>query len=74
VVNELAPIVGLNGFVRKLKLGLSVGKEVDYVVANIRFIFEWEKPAIVRKIIDEHQIVTTARDTKHRRCPNITMN
>jgi hypothetical protein len=74
VVDKLTPIVRLNSFDRKLELVLGVSKETDYMVAYIIFAFKWEQPAIVRKIIYEHQIVATTRDTKNRRCPNITMN
>jgi hypothetical protein len=84
MVDKLTPVVCLNSFDikqfakksfdRKLELALSVSKEADYMVAYIRLAFKWEQPAVVRKIIYKHQIVTTARDTKNRRCPNITMN
>jgi hypothetical protein len=62
---------GLNG-----EAGLSrhPGKEVKEGEEGVRLGTQRESPAVVREIINDHQIILIARNTKYRRCPQVTVN
>jgi hypothetical protein len=50
-INELSPIVNLNGFRCGAKLCLSVGNELNNVAVHLRFLSKRKRPAVMRKII-----------------------
>jgi len=74
VVNKLSPIIGLKALNGKAELGVSISNKINDMLMYIGFVLKRERPTIVRKIIQQNQVVGTTRNTSNRRGPDITVN
>ena len=74
VVNKFSPIIGLEALNGKAELSASISDEINDMLMYIRFVLKRECPTIVRKIIQQNQVVGTTRNTSNRRGPDITVN
>ena len=72
-VIELAAVVTLDTADIGFKLGASMGKEVGEDGEDIRLETKGESPHIVRKIIENNEVVFVAGNTQKWGSPQITM-
>jgi hypothetical protein len=73
VVIELTPVVTLDGLKGEAELSRHPGKEVEGG-KRLKLGTQRESPRVVREIINHDQILLTAKETKNRRNPQITVN
>lgn len=73
MVNELGAIICLEGFGCGAELCCSVDKEFDKMPVHLRFVAQWECPAVMGKIIEYDEIIFKTGVARHGRCPHITM-
>ena len=73
-VIELTPVVTLDGLNGEAELSGHPGKEVEEGVEGLRLGAQRESPRVMRKIINNDQIIFVARHAEYRRCPQVTVN
>ena len=62
---------GLNG---EAELSGHPDKEVEEGGEGLRLCAQRESPRVMRKIINNDQIISIARHAEYRRCPQVTVN
>ena len=72
-VVELPPVVTLDGLNGEAELSGHLGKEVEEGGEGLRLGAQRESPRVMRKIINNDQIIFIARH-QYRRCPQVTVN
>ena len=72
-VIELSPVVTLDGLNGEAELNGHPGKEVEGG-EGLRLSAQRESPRVMRKIINNDQIIFIARHAEYRRCPQVTVN
>ena len=73
MVNEFSAIICLEGFGCGAELCCSIGKEFDKMPVHLRFVAQWECPAVMGKIIEYDEIIFKPGVARHGRSPHITM-
>ena len=73
-VIELTPVVALDGLNGEAELSGHPGKEVEESGEGLRLGAQKESPRVLRKIINNDQIIFIARHAEYRRCPQVTVN
>jgi hypothetical protein len=58
MVNKFRAIVSLKAFRYTTKLSLSIGNEIIKMSIDFGFLAQWERPAIMSKIIKHDQVGT----------------
>ena len=72
-VIELTPVVALDGLNGEAELSGHPGKEVEGG-EDLRLSAQKESPRVLRKIINNEQIIFIAIHAEYRRCPQVTVN
>ena len=73
-VIELPPVVTLDGLNGEAELSGHSGKEVEEGGESLRLGVQRESPRVMRKIINNDQIIFVARHAEYMRCPQVTVN
>ena len=73
-VIELPPVVTLEGLNGEAELSGHTGKKVEESGEGLRLGAQRESPRVMRKIINNYQIISIARHAEYRRCPQVTVN
>jgi hypothetical protein len=73
-VIELPPVVTLDGLNCEAELSGHPGKEVEEGGEGLRLGAQRKSPRVIRKIINNDQIVFITRHAEYRRCPQVTVN
>ena len=73
-VIELMPVVTLDGLNGEAELSGHPGKEVEEVGEGLRLGAQRKSPRVMRKIINNDQVIFVARHAEYRRCPQVTVN
>jgi hypothetical protein len=73
-VIELPPIVTLDGLNGEAELSGHPGKEVEEGGEGLRLGAQRKSPRVMRKIINNDQIIFITRQAEYRRCPQVTVN
>ena len=73
-VIELPPVVTLDGLNSEAELSRHPGKEVEESGEGLRLGAQRESPRVMRKIINNDQIICIARYAEYRRYPLVTVN
>ena len=68
---SLVLLYGLNG---EAELSGHLGKEVEEGGKGLRLGAQRKSPRVMRKIINNHQIIFITRHVEYKRCPQITVN
>ena len=66
MVNKFCPIISLEAFNGRTKLCANVWDKFSKVLMNLRLVLMWKHPAKMSKIIEQNQVIRTARDTRNR--------
>ena len=73
-VVELPPVVTLDGLNGEAELSGHPGKEVEKGGEGLRLGAQRKSPRVMRKIINNDQIIFITRHAEYRRCPKVTVN
>ena len=73
-VIKLPPVVTLDGFNGEAELSRHPGKEVEEGGEGLTLGAQRESPRVMRKIINNDQIILITRKTKYWRGPQVTVN
>jgi len=73
-VVKLPPVVTLDGLNGEAELSGHPGKEVEEGGEGLRLGAQRESPRVMRKIINNDQVISIARHAEYRRCPQVTVN
>jgi hypothetical protein len=73
-VIELPPVVTLDGLNCEAELSGHPGKEVEEGGEGLRLGAQRKSPRVMRKIINNDQIIFITRHAEYRRCPQVTVN
>ena len=73
-VIELSPVVTLDGLNGETELSGHPGKEVEEGRESLRLGAQRESPRVMRKIINNDQVIFISRHTEYRRCPQVTVD
>ena len=74
IINKLGAVISLNSFNGKAELCLDNAAEVGEMTSNLGFLNEGKRPAKMCEIIKNDEVILGTRNTRYRRCPNVTMN
>jgi hypothetical protein len=74
MIDELGVVISLNRFDGKAELCLDNAAEVGEMTSNLGFLNEGKRPAKMCKIIKNDEVILGTRNTRYKRCPNVTMN
>ena len=66
MINKFCPIISLEAFNGRAKLCANVWDKFSKVLANLRLVLKWKRPAKVSKIIEQNQVIRAARNTRNR--------
>ena len=73
-VIELPPVVTLDGLNSEAELCGHPGKEVEEGGEGLRLGAQRESPRVMRKIINNDQVIFVARNAEYMRCPQVIVN
>ena len=73
-VIELPPVVTLDGLNGEAELSGHTGKEVEEGGEGLRLGTQRESPRVMRKIINNDQIIFITRHAEYKKCPQVTVN
>ena len=73
-VIELPPVVTLDGLNSEAELSGHPDKEVEEGGESLRLGAQRESPRVMRKIINNDQVIFVARHAKYMRCQQVTVN
>jgi len=74
MIEELGVVMSLNRFDGKAELCLDNAAEVGEMISNLRFLNKGKRLAKMCEIIKNDEVILGTRNTRYRRCPNVTMN
>jgi hypothetical protein len=72
-VHKLGPVVSLDDFNGKIKLGANVRMKVSECGEDIRLMFERKCPEKMSKVVKKNKIIFEPGSASNGRSPNITM-
>ena len=73
-VIELPPAVTLDGLNSEAELSGHPGKEVEEGRESLRLSAQRESPRVMRKIINNDQVIFISRQAEYRRCSQVTVD
>ena len=65
MINKFCPIISLEAFNGRAKLCANVWDKFSKVLANLRLVLKWKRPAKMSEIIQQNQIIRIARNTRN---------